>query len=398
VHSRLEIQRAASIILGFALLVLTGLHYAYSANAPASSVCVAYPQNPVLVPGPIGSWDSSGTLGAFVMFNGTHYNMWYSSFNRQWAIGFAVSTDGINWAKRQGPVLTAGPGGSWDMGGVYSPSVIWNGTTFIMYYTGVNVTTAWAIGAAFSKDMIHWQKYSGNPILTPGPGYYDSAYVRNPSVILDQSSYKMWYRGSQPLGAGSKEYSISYATSSDGLHWLKYDANPVLTVNATNTNAFFIKQPSVIRLHSVYLMAMAVDAYISYALSSDGIHWNSTGAPLLVGVNNTSSWQYLVDYPSLVYKGTNLVLFYTGFSEFVNSSLRPSIGIAYCNFLSIPLTLTTTLTVTQTSVATKSVTITNTVTRTEQKVPEPGVFEVSTLVLSIALVVIIASYAFKFRR
>ncbi len=163
------------------------------------------------------------------MFNGTHYNMWYSTFSTQLAIGFAWSRDGVNWTKYNSPVLAAGPSGSWDEGGVQAPSVIWNGTLYLMYYTGANRTFASDIGLASSKDMVHWQKYEGNPILTRTANKWDAYSVEFASAIHDSALYKMWYTGRQSLQVPFG--SIGYAFSSDGLHWTKYDGNPVITPN-----------------------------------------------------------------------------------------------------------------------------------------------------------------------
>jgi hypothetical protein len=41
-----------------------------------------------------------------------------------------------------------------------------------------------------------WVKAAGNPIFIPGPsGSWDDQWVCPPSVILDGSTYKMWYTG-----------------------------------------------------------------------------------------------------------------------------------------------------------------------------------------------------------
>ena len=104
-----------------------------------------------------------------------------------------------------------------------------------MYYTGMTNTSPASIGVAFSKDMVHWQKYQGNPVLTPGPGAYDNVSVKLASVIYQPPLYKMWYVGRYQ---GNYSYSIGYTTSTDGIHWTKYAGNPVIT-RGTTQDAYF---------------------------------------------------------------------------------------------------------------------------------------------------------------
>jgi hypothetical protein len=76
-----------------------------------------------------------------------------------------------HWTKYiANPVLEPGPSGSWDDAWIGWPFVIYDGTQFIMYYTGffeVSYEVA-QVGRATSKDGINWTKYEGNPVLTVG--------------------------------------------------------------------------------------------------------------------------------------------------------------------------------------------------------------------------------------
>lgn len=52
--------------------------------------------------------------------------------------------------------------------GVWSPAVIKRGGIYYMLYTGVNKNIAQATCLATSSDMMHWQKYENNPVYVPG--------------------------------------------------------------------------------------------------------------------------------------------------------------------------------------------------------------------------------------
>ena len=78
-----------------------------------------------------------------------------------------------------------------------------------------------------SNDLLgqtNWVKYDGNPVLSPGaPGSWDNYGVFWPTVIFDGTQYQMWYSGRTDGSVGH----IGYATSPDGLTWMKHP-NPVL--------------------------------------------------------------------------------------------------------------------------------------------------------------------------
>ncbi|MEJ2196737.1 MAG: hypothetical protein P8X73_18030 [Ignavibacteriaceae bacterium] len=73
------------------------------------------PNNPVLKRGTIGTWDNVTVGSPSVIYEGTRYHMWYNGFNgSNTNFGYATSTDKINWVKHPIPVLSHGGPGSWD--------------------------------------------------------------------------------------------------------------------------------------------------------------------------------------------------------------------------------------------------------------------------------------------
>lgn len=297
---------------------------AVMADGQSAATCVKYPGNPVLVSGSGDSWDNTGVGDQFVMSNGSNFVMFYSgTYNNVTSeIGLATSTDGVNWIKYASPVLAPGPKGSWDSSWVDYPSVIWNGTEYLMYYTASS-----SIGVAFSKDMIHWQKYADNPILKPGPGIYDNVSISAHSVMYDLPLYKMWYSGRY---SGNYTHSIGYATSTDGVHWTKYSGNPVMTRSTTHDS--YVLGPwgaSVVKVDSEYFAAFETDGLVSSATSSDGIHWTASVGPLLLYSNQTSSFDFVIQTPSILLVNSSLYLWYTGFSD-ASSRPFPTVGFAFC--------------------------------------------------------------------
>ena len=129
--------------------------------------------------------------------------------------------------------LTVGPA-AWDSAQLFRPWVIYDGSSFTMWYAGEDSQGADRIGMATSNDGVSWTKYSGNPVLDLGPpGSWDGDSISDACVIKENGGYKMWYTG-QTYGATSADdvFKIGYATSPDGIHWTRDSGNPVLTTGS----------------------------------------------------------------------------------------------------------------------------------------------------------------------
>jgi predicted GH43/DUF377 family glycosyl hydrolase len=174
-----------------------------------------YPQNPVLDFGPAGSWDARTAFLPFVIKSNDTLKMWYSgtAISQIFTIpeiGYAWSLDGVNWNRSANPVLPKRPG-KWDDGGTAQATVLQDGDTLRMWYTGAGAdpTEFQDIGFAISTDGIHWTKYQGNPILESPDTWTDDIF--SPSVILDGDQYRMWFSGSEPVFPFDAK--IGYATA-----------------------------------------------------------------------------------------------------------------------------------------------------------------------------------------
>ena len=111
--------------------------------------------------------------------------MWYAGGSgSRWQIGYASSSNGISWTKSTAnPILGPGPAGTWDDYWVFSPEVLFDGTTYHMWYTGYDGTIR-RTGYATSTNRIAWTKYSENPVLDVGPtGSWDDFYASVPQIV-----------------------------------------------------------------------------------------------------------------------------------------------------------------------------------------------------------------------
>ncbi len=156
--------------------------------------------NPVIDKGVPGEWEDSWIESPSVVKVGDTYYMLYSGVKApyQFAIGLATSLDGIIWTKHTGnPVFYAEPANDWENAIVYAPSLYHDGSQFIMFYVGINSTTALdatRIGMATSHDCVTWTRSADNPVMdVPVVGSWDEHGSFVPSVIFKDGTWMLYY-------------------------------------------------------------------------------------------------------------------------------------------------------------------------------------------------------------
>jgi hypothetical protein len=125
--------------------------------------------------------------------------------------------------KEPGPVLSYGPYMSWDERAVADPYVLRVGSYFYLYYLGQDRADPprQRLGVARSSDGVHWEKLRANPILEPGePGRFDENGVGEPAVWQSHGFYWMLYTGRDR----GERRRLGLARSTDGVHWRKMPA------------------------------------------------------------------------------------------------------------------------------------------------------------------------------
>lgn len=151
------------------------------------------------------SSDESKITGtAVVKKDGLYYMYFTSGFSSGlYKIGVAVSQDGISWEKRTEPVVV--PSEVWESSGIVYPTVVYNGTKFIMIYKNLNRT---AFGMASSTDGIHWTKDTGNPIFeSRNTAKHWTGSINYPWLLLCNNQYRVYYSG-----AANGEFSLGVLT------------------------------------------------------------------------------------------------------------------------------------------------------------------------------------------
>jgi predicted GH43/DUF377 family glycosyl hydrolase len=195
---------------------------------------IKYASNPIITAEP-GTWEYPKIIPGSVIFYEGNYHMWYTGGDRislggTFLIGHAVSADGISWTKDENNPILTGSDGEWDSAAVWEPSVMLMDTVFHMWYSAVGKSDqgSYSIGHATSVDGINWEKDTNNPVLNIGTGgEWDDSQLYAPSVIYNGNEFHMYYTGHSEEGYFGD--LIGHATSPDGISWTKDPNNPVLS-------------------------------------------------------------------------------------------------------------------------------------------------------------------------
>ncbi|NIK72518.1 hypothetical protein FHS56_000004 [Thermonema lapsum] len=211
---------------------------------------------PLLCPGEPGLFDDSGVAMGYLITKERRRLLYYLGWNLKvtvpWlnTIGLAISEeegeDGFPIFQKysRAPLLDRSHE---DPFSISYPSVLYDAGKYRMWY-GSNLS--WGkdetsmrhvFKYAESKDAIHWER-SGKVVLHH---IYDNEFaLSKPFVIKEQDgTYSMWYsyRGNGSINT----YRIGYATSSDGLEWVRRDKEVGIDVSADGWDSDMICYPFV---------------------------------------------------------------------------------------------------------------------------------------------------------
>jgi beta-1,2-mannosidase len=184
-------------------------------------------ETPVISPRGDG-WESAGTFNPSVILRDGKIVMLYRAQDKGGTsrLGYAESTDGIHFTRRQEPVLSPEEDYEKD-GGVEDPRLVRFGDTYYLTYTGYNKKDA-QLCLATSQDLIHWKRKG--VILPAYKGRWNVRWTKSGAIVPEKIAGKYWmyYLGTTP----DKNDQMGLASSTDLLHWTDATDGPVLPVRA----------------------------------------------------------------------------------------------------------------------------------------------------------------------
>ncbi|MBN1695651.1 T9SS type A sorting domain-containing protein [candidate division WOR-3 bacterium] len=220
--------------------------------------------------GPAGAWDDAEVETPFVLIDESapasqRYKMWYAGKgnagnNRPdfaYQIGYAYSSDGINWIKYDNPANNSDPrfaesdpvlpipefiaAGedtipetiSYDSWSTAEPSVVFEDGVFKLYYLGLglvdDVFAHW-VALATSTNGYQWQRDS--IVFSPNFKGKEATGIACPAVIKQNNEYLLFYSMVElPYDsfANVERGTIGLAKSLDGFDFTRVSSNPILT-------------------------------------------------------------------------------------------------------------------------------------------------------------------------
>ncbi len=238
-----------------------------------------YKNNPVFSGSNSNTWDNLIRERGYILMENGIYKMWYSGYKSDDTdpkyLGYATSTDGINWTRyADNPIF--------DEKWTEDMFVIKNDDKYYMFAEGENdiahllisadgiqwqekgdliirttsgeiiaapygTPTAWVedgkwylfyerndlgIWLATSDDLITWTNIQDEQVIKMGPESYDAGAVAVNQVVKFKGKYYIYYHGStNPNWANPNEnalWSSNVAMSTDLIHWKKYPNNPIV--------------------------------------------------------------------------------------------------------------------------------------------------------------------------
>jgi hypothetical protein len=124
------------------------------------------------------------------------------------SLGLAVSNDGVNWQGYNGGIspVFQGAGSGWDTDFATRATIIKeNDNAYDMWYSGGTGNMQDGIGYAFSTDGINWTRDASNPIFDKSDGVlWRNNRTYTPMVIGDE----MWFTGKDGAGNYTIGYAV----------------------------------------------------------------------------------------------------------------------------------------------------------------------------------------------
>lgn len=258
-----------------------------------------YSKNPIFVAAGPDHWDVKIRERGWILKEGDSWSLWYTGYDGskegQRMLGYATSTDGLNWTRFvQHPLIDD----HWvedvnvqKVGDVYymfaeglndqaqlltsQDKVHWkrHGTLDIRYTDGKPLTPGpfgtptafhengtWflfyersdqGIWLAKSTDLKVWTHIQDEPVIGLGPETYDSKMIAINQVFKDHGKYIAVLHGS---GSDDKPslWTTNLAVSNDLVHWKKYAHNPLRPESENKSSGLLIHDGQQFRLYTMH--------------------------------------------------------------------------------------------------------------------------------------------------
>lgn len=155
-----------------------------------------------------------GVYAPTVVKDGDRYLLWYTDVTSDpWVIRHAVSADGRAWNVHPDPVVTLDQ--PWEEKNLFYPYVMKTDGVYLLWYGSywIEHPSRTALGFAVSTDGIEWHKHPQNPVFRPDPTRaWESHYTTSQSVVRGaDGSFRIWYASRKAPPFVNKYFAIGTA-------------------------------------------------------------------------------------------------------------------------------------------------------------------------------------------
>jgi len=128
-----------------------------------------------------------------------------------------------------------------------------------------------ARGEDFPRDLVSWSALPGNPTFR-GSGNdrgWDRKIRERGWILYEDGAYHLWYTGYNDDRSPNR--NLGYAVSVDGLSWIRYPSNPIVSSS-------WVEDVCVVKEGGTYYMFAEGERDVAHLLTStDRVHWKEEG-------------------------------------------------------------------------------------------------------------------------
>lgn len=197
-----------------------------------------HPANPLLQ----GVWVEDMMV---VKHNGKYYLF---AEGREDRAHLLISDNGLDW-KEQGKLDIRLTSGKPITDGPYGTPTAWREKDLWYLFYERNDLGIWL---ATSTDLKVWKNVQDEPVMTPGPDDYDKDLIAFNQIIKHKDRYYAYYHGSAKTGPMAKKWSTAVATSKDLVHWEKYPGNPLQPTAENKSSGIVVHDGAQYRLYTMH--------------------------------------------------------------------------------------------------------------------------------------------------
>jgi len=204
------------------------------------------------------------------------------------------------------PIIKPGPLGSFDDSGTMPTCMVNLQNKKYLFYQGwtlgVTVPFYVNIGLALSDDpKIGFKKIGDYPLFDRNIS--DPYFTGTGYVLIDGGIWRMWYLSGikwDIMNIFPKHYyNIKYAESNDGIHW---DRKGITCISFKSNEEYAISRPSVIKTFNNFIMWYSYRGgkatyRIGFAESNDGIHWTRKDDEIGIDISSGGWDSEMIEYP-----------------------------------------------------------------------------------------------------